>query len=351
MSTEILYADRKQIAESDFIDWNSLENSNILITGATGLIGRCLISGILEYNERNAAGIHIIALVRDEKKASDIWGEAVDKGEIELLKGDVLEPVKYDGKVDYVIHGASETSSRAFVEKPVETIRTAIHGTENLLELAREKQVKGMIYMSSMEVYGTPPDEEPLTEDRMGYLNPLALRSSYSESKQMVENLCVAYSSEYDVPVKIIRLTQTFGPGVKGNDGRVFAQFARAAVSGEDIVLQTKGETKRMYLYTVDAATAILTILTKGEPGQAYNAANVSSYCSIKEMAELVADNFGEGKCKVVINIPDTPNTSYNPVMCVNMDVTRLEKLGWHATADLTEMYRRMLLCMDIIKP
>lgn len=347
MSVNIINEDKEKISKSVFIDWKQLDNSNILVTGATGLIGNCLINGILEYSKCNNANIHVIALIRNEDKARAMFGNAIDEGSVELLKNDILEPVCYDGDIDYIIHGASETSSKAFVEQPVETIRTAIHGTENILELARKKNVKGMVYMSSMEVYGTPPDETPLTEEKMGYLNPLALRSSYSESKQMVENLCVAYQSEYNVPVKVIRLTQTFGPGVLKTDGRVFAQFARAAVSGEDIVLQTKGETKRMYLYTADAATAILTVLTKGEPGQAYNAANTDSYCSIKEMAVLVADSFGEGKSKVVINIPDIPNASYNPVMCVNMDVHKLEALGWRASTGLSEMYRRMICCMD----
>jgi nucleoside-diphosphate-sugar epimerase len=162
----------------------------------------------------------------------------------------------------------------------------------------------------------------------------------------MVENLCVAYHSEYGVPVKIVRLTQTFGPGVAADDGRVFAEFARCATKGTDIRLQTEGLTKRMYLYTVDAATAILTVLTKGEEGQAYNAANMNTYCSIREMAELVAKEFGGGKSNVVIAIPDVPNASFNPVMCVYLDTGRLQQLGWSAKVDLAEMYRRMILCM-----
>lgn len=201
--------------------------------------------------------------------------------------------------------------------------------------------------MSSMEVYGTPLDEQPLTEEKMGYLNPLAVRSSYSESKQMVENLCVAYSSEYQVPVKIIRLTQTFGPGVAADDGRVFAEFARCATAGKDIRLQTTGATQRMYLYTADAATAILTVLTKGETGMAYNAANMDTYCSIREMADLVAEHFGNKKCNVVIDIPDTPNASYNPICHVYLDCGRLEAIGWKAGVGLVDMYHRMIECME----
>lgn len=335
--------DGHNIVDCNTIDWKMLSGNTILITGATGLIGMNLIHGIMSYNELNNGNIKVLALVRNVNKGNSLFAEYIEKNWLQLVQGDILTPVSLEENVDYIIHGASVTASKDFVEKPVETITTAIDGTKNLLELAKCKRVKSMVYMSSMEVYGTPYDEAPLTEEKMGYLNPLAVRSSYSESKQMVENLCVAYHSEYQVPVKIVRLTQTFGPGVAVNDGRVFAEFARCVMEGKDIRLQTEGLTKRMYLYTADAVTALLTVLTKGESGQAYNAANEDTYCSIREMAELVAEEFGQGKSRVVIAIPDTPNASFNPVMCVYLSTEKLRSLGWEAQVDLKEMYRRMI--------
>lgn len=343
---DVIKEDGLYISNSDCIDWKSLEGKTIFVTGATGLIGMNVVRGILAYNAKATAPIKVIALVRNIEKAEKLFGEYDTNNWIMYEKGDILSPISIAEKIDFIIHGASVTASKDFVEKPVETILTAIEGTKNILELARKMQVEGMVYMSSMEVYGTPNGEELLSEEKMGYLNPLALRSSYSESKQMVENLCVAYNAEYDVPVKIVRLTQTFGPGVAADDGRVFAEFARCAVEKRDICLQTEGKTKRMYLYTADAVTAILTVLTKGASGEAYNVANKTSYCSIKEMAQLVAQNFGQGMCNVVIAIPDTPNTSYNPVMCVNLDTLKLESLGWKCAHDLTQMYERMIICM-----
>ncbi len=343
---EIYSQDESIIASSVSVDWAQLNQANIFVTGATGLIGATLIRGLMEYNHTGQGNITVYALVRNEKKARTLFHSYLKEGWMQLVIGDILEPIEVQNDIDYIIHGASETSSKAFVEKPVETIMTAIRGTQNVLELAYEKKIKSMVYMSSMEVYGTPLDDEPLTEERMGYLNPLAVRSSYSESKQMVENLCVSYCSEYQVPVKIVRLTQTFGPGVAANDGRVFAEFARCATQGKDICLQTKGETKRMYLYTVDAVTALLTVLTNGVNGVAYNAANKETYCSIKEMADMVANAFGQGKSQVVISMPDVPNASYNPVQCVYLDTTKLERIGWSAKFGLVEMYERMISCM-----
>ena len=334
------------IATSNAIDWKQLNNSHVLITGATGLIGTTLIRGIMAYNALGKGTVHVLAYVRNMEKANALFEEYIAKGWLNLVVGDILQDIVIDEQVDYILHGASETASKAFVEKPVETILTAIEGTKNLLEFAHKRQVKSMVYMSSMEVYGTPKDSEPLTEDKMGYLNPLAVRSSYSESKRMVENLCVAYASEYNVPVKIVRLTQTFGPGVLSDDGRVFAEFARCATQGRDICLQTKGETKRMYLYTADAATALLTVLTKGQNAEAYNAANPITYCSIREMADMVASEFGKGNCQVKLTIPDNPNTSYNPTHKIYMDISKLESLGWKSEKGLREMYERMILCM-----
>ncbi|MCM1144041.1 MAG: NAD(P)-dependent oxidoreductase [Blautia sp.] len=338
--------DSRQIALTNFIEWEKLNGSNILVTGATGLIGATLIRGLMAYNEISGGTIYVSAFVRNTKKAETIFKDYLTKGWMNLIIGDIMQEIYTAGPVDYIIHGASETSSRAFVDQPVETILTTVEGSKNVLELARQKQVKGMVYLSSMETYGTPNDGTVLTEDKMGYLNPLAVRSSYSESKRMAENLCAAYVSEYNIPVKIIRLTQTFGPGISADDERVFAEFARCAMQGKDICLQTEGKTKRMYLYTADAATAILTILTRGKSGEAYNAANAATFCSIREMADMVAEKFGEGKCRVKITIPDRPNASYNPTQEIFMDMSRLESLGWKATNGLEEMYGRMIAGM-----
>ncbi|MCM1181109.1 MAG: NAD-dependent epimerase/dehydratase family protein [Clostridium sp.] len=345
---QIYLEDIRNIADCGSVDFGSLSGATVLVTGATGLIGATLVRGLMGYNRFHNGRISVIAYVRNESKARQMFFQYLEDELFQLAVGDVNQFTRLDGDIDYIIHGASVTSSKDFVDKPVETILTAIEGTKNILELAREKKVKGMVYMSSMEVYGTPFDRTPLTEEKMGYLNPLSVRSSYSESKQMVETLCVAYFAQYRVPVKIVRLAQTFGPGVAADDGRVFAEFARCAVKGNDITLQTKGETERMYLYTADAVTALLTVLTKGENGTAYNAANRESYCSIKEMAEMVASEFGQGKSRVVIDIPDLPNTSYNPVCHVYLECGKLEQLGWKAEIGLKEMYRRMIGCMGI---
>lgn len=159
----------------------------------------------------------------------------------------------------------------------------------------------------------------------------------------MCEALCTAYVAQYGVPAKIVRLTQTFGPGVAYDDGRVFAEFARCAIEKRNIVLHTKGETKRSYLYTEDAAAAILTVLLKGESGQAYNAANEETYCSIREMAQLVAEECAKGEIGVDIQIEDESKFGYAPVLRMNLDTRKLRNLGWRAKVDLKTAFFYMM--------
>ena len=167
------------------------------------------------------------------------------------------------------------------------------------MELAKKNQVEGVLYLSSVEVYGAPLTDELIPETQGCTLDSMTVRSCYPVAKRLCENLCASYASEYGVLGKVIRLAQTFGPGVGMNDGRVFAEFARDAMHKSDIELQTAGTSKRMYLYTADAVTAILTVLLSGKTGEAYNAANPKTYCSIVEMAQMVAHGIAHDSIKV----------------------------------------------------
>lgn len=326
-----LTAEDREIILNSGIDFSVLCGRRVLITGATGLIGKNLTAVLLER------GVQVLALVRNPAKAEKLFG---CPNNLRILVGDVTETVSVDGGVDYIIHAASQTASKAFVSEPASTIRTALLGTENMLKLAREKRVKGFVYLSSMEIYGAPPTEEKITETHGAELDTMAVRSSYPESKRMCEAMCAAYAAQYGVPAMVIRLTQTFGPGVPYGDTRVFAEFARCVIEKRDIVLHTKGETKRNYLYTADAAAAILSVLLKGRPGEAYNAANESTYCSIAEMAELAA---GMGGIAVRIELADESQYGFAPVLKMNLDASRLRSLGWLPRKDLRAMFETLI--------
>lgn len=322
------HEDMEWISAADFIPWNRLQKCRIFVTGATGLIGSTLVEALLYANQKKELGMQVEALVRDENRARERFRDQLAQGTAQLrfITGSIEKLPEINGQVDYIIHGASQTSSKAFVERPVETIRTALRGTENVLELAHQKQAKGIVYLSSMEVYGHPRRGHKVVETDAGALSTLDIRSSYPLSKQQCENMCCAYASEYGVPAKIIRLTQTFGPGVKYDDERIFAYFGRCMDEKKDIVLRTKGETERSYLYTRDAVTAILAVLLKGKPGEAYNAADESTYCSIAEMAERVARLAG---ISVRYEPDEEKKNGYPQTLYMDLDAGKLRSLGW----------------------
>lgn len=312
----------------------------ILVTGATGLIGSTLIKTIFNCGIEENKNVKVIALVRSMEKAQKVFGIDYSNKHIKFVQGDVERLPDIDEDIDYIIHGANPTSSRYFIDSPVETLHTAINGTDNLLKLALAKKVKSFVFLSTMETYGTPRKGTKVTELDSGRFDTTVTRNCYPLSKQICENLCCSYYSEYGVPVKIARLTQTFGPGVDYNDGRVFAEFARCAIEHRNIILKTKGETERSYLYTEDAVSAILTILLHGENGQAYSVANDKTYCSIYEMATMVADKYG---IQVEILEQDVASQGYAGTLYMDLDTTKLRNLGWKPQVDLEEMYSRMI--------
>ena len=344
LNNEIFREDLERLISLDFIEWDKFRGKTIFITGATGLIGFNIISVLLYADIKKSLNLKILALVRDIDKAMKKYDEHLkDSKGLEFVVGDIISLPEIEKDIDYIIHAASPTASNFFIERPVETIKTAVIGTSNILDLAKKKEVKGVVYTSSMEVYGAPKTEDILSEEDLGYIDPLLVRNCYPESKRQCEALCAAYASEYCIPVMSIRLAQTFGGGIEKDDSRVFAEFARCLIEKKDIVLLTDGSSKRCYLYTMDAVSAILAVLLKGEPGTAYNAANPKTYCSVKEMAKLVAETIGRGQIRIKFSENKEKSKKFSPPHFYNLGINRIARLGWYPDRELIEMYQRMI--------
>lgn len=286
-----------------------------LVTGATGLIGSALVRALAQENA-------VLAAVRNVAKAEAMFGGCAN---VRIVEWDVTRPApEVDGGVDYLVHAASETSSQAFVNDPEGVRRVIVEGTRHALAFARSRQVKGMVFLSTFEVL----------------LGLSGVRASYPNAKLEAERLC----RESGLPVRIARLAQTFGAGVRRGDRRVFAQFAEAAAEGRDIVLHTEGRTARCYCAIADAVSAIRLLLTSGVPGASYVVANPATYCTIREMAEMVAAR--HPPCRVVVDLSQAAGRGYAPEFRMKLDVSDLLALGWRPTTGLAEMFEQMIDAM-----
>lgn len=319
-----------QVFEQE-LPWEKLSEANILVTGATGLIGGCLVDALMMNPKRD---YQVYASGRNEDRAKKRFKVFAEENTFHFLKYDVMKPLRGDICFDYIIHAASNASPNFFVNNPVEVIKSNIDGVAHLMDYGLTHDMKRFLYVSSGEVYGEGDGRE-FTEDYSGYVDCTKPRSCYPSSKRTAETLCVSYAEEYSVDVVIARPCHIYGPYFTEQDNRVYAQFIRNALRGEDIIMKSNGEQFRSWCYVVDCVSALFHILLKGENRQAYNIADPLSNISIRELAETIAKIGGS---KVVIDVPDAnEKKGYNVVAKSIFSTEKLESLGWKAITHIYE--------------
>lgn len=312
-------------------DFKKLQRKNILITGATGLIGSFLTEMICVWNSiiTEDSRIGIIATGRNIEKLKDRF-DGVPGGEfLRFAQWDLMAPAPFfNESIDYIIHGAGNAHPAAFAKDPVGTIMGNTYGTYNLLEYARMNSIKRLLYISSGEVYGEAKFETlSFKESDYGYIDILNPRSCYPTAKRTAENLCTAYNKQYGIDVVIARPCHTYGPNVTNTDNRATVQFTKQAINHESIVLKSLGLQIRSYCYIVDCATAIFTILLKGECCEAYNIAKSYTYLSIAQFAQLTADL---ADVALVYDLGDEEvNEQRTFITRAVLSSEKLEALGW----------------------
>ena len=325
-----------QIISDEFCFHGEIKNASVLVTGASGLIGSIIIKSLSKLNNDFDLNLKIFAHARNRNKIETIFSDSHD---VEFLYSDI-QNITLDQDIDYIFHCASPTSSKFYVESPVETIDAIFNGTNRVLELSKQLNARSIVMLSSLESYGTIKDDlQSIDEKTMGLVDPISVRSSYPLAKKMSECLCHSYHKQFNVPVKIARLTQVFGAGISKDDNRVFAQFARSVVEKRSIILHTNGRSKKPYCYTTDTLSALFHILFRGESGEAYNVANPATYISIRDMAGMLSEKYPASDVieKVMIN------HNYAPETKLRLDTTKLENLGWKPAVDLGEMFQRLI--------
>ena len=323
------------------VDAEKLKNSTVLITGATGFIGRNLVRVLQEIMKSGNRG-KIIAICRSRDKAEQVFECLGQPQFLEICQKDILSPMVIEGNVDYIIHAASIAASKYFKSVPVNVICPNVFGTYNLLRLAEEKKVQSFLFLSSGAVYG---DDSNAEHDLMEYesfgIDALEPDNCYAISKKMGENLSVSFMRQYHVPVKIVRIAHTYGPGIDLQDGHVYSDFVRDILENHNIHIKGTGQSKRPFCYISDAIAAILLVLLKGECGHAYNMANNSQFLSIRQLAEKISyEIYPEKKLKVIME-GNSDESVGDEAKEVSIDTKQLEMLGWKPEVDILEGFRK----------
>lgn len=325
------YIEDIQIAAKADIPWNKLSGKNILVTGATGLIGSCVVEILMS---RENIDYHVYASGRNESRVYKLFAGYQKSPFFHFVKHDVVEPLVSDVNFHYIIAAASGANPVLYSTDPVGVMKANFEGVDHLFVYGVKHHLEKFIYISSGDVYGEG-DGRVFTEDYSGYVDPLNLRSCYTSAKRATETLCISYACQYGVEVCIARPCHTYGPNFTDSDTRVYAQFIRNILNGEDIVMKSNGEQVRSWCYVVDCALGILYVLFNGQNKEAYNISDNNSVISIREMAEIIAKIGGK---KVVINAPsEIEQRGFNVVKKEVLDSSKLQKLGWTSLCGIEE--------------
>ena len=348
----IIKQDLEFITNSRLVEWELFRNKTVLISGANGMLPSYMAEALLYLSEKLNYNIKAVALVRNIEKAKKVFSDFEGSKKLKFLVQDVNAPIHYEGDIHYIIHAASQAAPSYYGVDPVGTFTANTVGTINMLELAKEKAVQGFLYFSTGAIYGNIEGEKVLLDESMaGNVNILEVRNCYAESKRAGENACVCYNYQYNVPTKIIRIFHTFGPKVNLNDGRVFSDFCKNIVNGENIVLKSDGSAKRSFLYVADAVIAYFKVLLDGEPATAYNVGGDEEHeISIRDLAQLLVGLYPEKNLKVIFDINENDLTyakMRTPQKQVLPKLDRINGLGWRQTTSVSDCFFRTINAIE----
>lgn len=328
-----MYLEDLITASNNIKNLEYLHNKKIFISGAAGQVGKSLVSLFIHLNDAESYGIHMVLNTRSESRIETTFSDIKDRNDVEFYIGDVINPIAYEGEIDYIISAASNTHPRAYAEFPVETVLTNVDGAKNMFELAVAKNAR-VINVSTVEIYGDNQVEKPFSESDMGYLDPNTTRACYNESKRLAETLSQAYISEKGLDSVTVRLPRLFGPETKNDDSKALSQFIANARNGENIVLKSEGTQFFSYLYAPDAVSGILSVMINGKKGEAYNLSSSECDIRLKDLAKQIAEI---KNVEVVFDIPDAVESAgFSKAQYAILDSSKIrQELGWSSAFDI----------------
>jgi UDP-glucuronate decarboxylase len=350
--------DLAQIKNSAIHEFNKLSGKPVLITGGGGFLGYYLSKSLLLWNESSPQNkrIHLYLLDNFSRGVPDWISQISNRSDTTILRRDVTQPLSADLFPDppsHIIHAASLASPTFYRRHPLETMDANVNGLRMALDYSVGRSdagdpVEGILYLSSSEIYGNPPpDDIPTPETYPGNVSCTGPRACYDESKRYGETLCVNFSRQHGLPVKIVRPFNNFGPGLRLDDGRVISDFARNIMSNEDITLFSDGLPTRTFCYISDAVTGYYKALIVGKPGEVYNIGSekpeISMYDLAKMMAEIGRTEFNYPG-KVIKKTSQDPEFLTDSPTRRRPDISKArEELGYRPLIDLKTGLTRTL--------
>lgn len=338
MNNSIINEDIKSVLESDFINFKALNTTNFLVTGASGMLCSFVIKTLLKITSGK-----VFAIFRNRERFDALFSEFSTNPNLVAIESDIstfnCNIIK--DEIDYIIHGASVGSPTSYIKDPLDVFHANCIGMLKLIELAKVKRVKNFAFISSASVYGDVGGINNVSEDYIGSLNQLDIRSCYSESKRMAENILASWCKVNNRDFSIIRPFHTYGPGMRMDDGRIFADLVDAVVNQKDIIVNSDGSAVRAFCYIADFASALLAIISSQSSNQAWNVGSSQDAINIIDLAHIVSNIIPDLKVNVIATAKG--ETKSSGISRVVPDVTKLSRLGWKRKFDLKSGFKRTI--------
>lgn len=305
--------------------WEQVVGKVIFLTGGTGFFGKWLLESFIYANDSLSLNSKIIVLSRDPGKFLLQYPKYRHESVV-FIKGDIMDFDFPDGRIDYIIHAATETNVSLNIDQPLLMYDTIVEGTKRVLELARIKNVRAILHTSSGAVYGKQPSGlTHVAEDYNGSPDIYDRGVSYGEGKRVSEMLANIYYNIYGVHSKIARCFAFVGPYLPLDNRFAIGNFIKNAIDGNNIVVSGDGTPFRSYMYSSDLAIWLWNILIFGNTCRPYNVGSDQDI-TIKELAGIVA-SVSKAKIKVEVRSPasNLPPARYVPRINRAQDELNLE--------------------------
>ena len=300
---DVVRADLDYICTKLTRELGNIAGKNLLIVGGGGFLGYYLVQTILHWNSSSNPARRISLTVFDNyiRGVPEWLIQLRSDPTLRLVEHDITSPLPADmDDFQYIIHAASIASPTYYRKYPIETMDANVNGLRRLLDYCLEQQkrdrpVEGFLFFSTSEIYGDPSASNiPTPESYRGNVSCTGPRACYDESKRYGETLCVNFAQQHDIPIRMARPFNNFGPGLKITDKRVLPDFARDVISGRDIVMLSDGSPTRTFCYIADAIIGYYKVLTRGRSGEAYNIGVEAPEISMRQLAQKVVEIAGE---------------------------------------------------------